>query len=60
VSEPSALDKAQELLAQEPLPPDVEKRLDALYEQATDDEKLFFADLYETLVVLDDGPVTAT
>ena len=45
----SAIDRAQELLAMNPLPPDVEQRLEALEAEATADEKPLFASLWEAL-----------
>lgn len=48
----SALDRAQALLSQTPLPADVEAQLTALEAEATADEKPLFAGLWEALFVL--------
>src|ERR1041385_3613092 len=49
IAKMSAIDRAQELLAMNPLPPDVEQRLEALEAEATADEKPLFASLWEAL-----------
>lgn len=43
------LEKAQEILGLDPLPDDAEQQIDALYEQAGDDEKPLFDWIYEGL-----------
>lgn len=43
------VDAAQALLALDPLPDDIEARIDALYAQASDEEKGFFPSIYEAL-----------
>lgn len=43
------VEAAQALLALDPLPEDIEARIDALFQQASEDEKPFFDDLYEAL-----------
>lgn len=45
------LDKAQALLALNPLPADAEEQLDALYMQADEAERFAFDGLYEALFV---------
>lgn len=45
----SAIDRAQELLNMQPLPDDAEERLQALENEATDEEKPMFAQLWEAL-----------
>jgi len=47
-----AIDRAQELLNTVPLPDDVEAQLEALEDEATDDEKPLFAGLWEALFAL--------
>lgn len=51
----SALDRAMELLNMSPLPDDVEAQLTALENEASDDEKPLFADLWEALLVAQDA-----
>ncbi len=46
------LEQAQEILQREPLPKDAEALIDALYDQASDDEKMLFPALYEALAQL--------
>lgn len=48
----SALDRAQELLRMEPLPADAEAQLAALEAEAPDEDKPYFAGLWEALFVL--------
>ena len=43
------VDAAQALLALDPLPDDIEARIDALYAQASEEEKPMFAWIYEAL-----------
>jgi hypothetical protein len=45
----SVIDRAQELLALDPLPADCEEQLNALYEQADEIEKTMFGDLFEAM-----------
>lgn len=45
------LEQAQEILRQEPLPDDAQAQIDALFEEATADEREQFAWIYEGLAV---------
>lgn len=51
------VDQALEIIAKEPLPDDAREQIDALYEQASEDEKPLFSMVYEGLVLAEDGGI---
>jgi hypothetical protein len=50
-----ALEQAKALLAMEPLPEDAEHQLEALADQADEDEQFMFDGLFEALFVRQSG-----